>query len=175
MPTLVAGGELRFGSISASDRVVCGVEARTGHGYCWGSNERGQLGDGTTTGRLVPTLVGGGTPRFSGIDAGSSMVCGVEAQTGIGYCWGQNRAGTIGDGTTTDRPLPTVVGGGTPRFSSISAGGAGAGFEACGVEARTGRGYCWGHSRLVPTPLGPSTSPEGTASSVAAATVGVRP
>ena len=28
--------------------------------WCWGSNERGQVGDGTTTDRLVPTAIGQG-------------------------------------------------------------------------------------------------------------------
>jgi alpha-tubulin suppressor-like RCC1 family protein len=157
-PTLVGDGKHRFTTISAGGTVACGVEAQTGHLYCWGANVFGQLGDGTTTARLHPTLVGDGNVRFSGVDAGPEMVCGIEARTGAGYCWGRNRAGSLGDGTTMDRHVPTLVGNGSPRFTSVSAGGAG-GYEVCGVEAQTGRGFCWGLSRLLPTPLAPSAPP----------------
>jgi serine/threonine-protein kinase len=151
-PTPVGGG-LRFSSISASGLVACGVEAGTGVGYCWGANANGQVGDGTTTDRLLPTPVGGGSPRFVSIDAGWSMACGIEAGTGAAYCWGRNRNGTMGDGTTADRLVSTLVGGGRLRFSTLSAGGAGQGYEVCGIEAATGVPYCWGHARLVPIPL----------------------
>ena len=153
-PAVVGDGQHRFTTISAGGTVACGVEALTGHGYCWGANAFGQLGDGTTTARLRPTLVGDGDVRFSGVDAGPEMVCGIEARTGAGYCWGRNRAGSLGDGTTMDRHVPTLVGDGSPRFTSMSAGRAG-GHEVCGVEAQTGRGFCWGLSRLLPTPLAP--------------------
>jgi alpha-tubulin suppressor-like RCC1 family protein len=106
-------------SITAGGDLACGVEVQTGLGYCWGSNKFGQLGDGTTIDRLVPTLVGGGHVRFSRIDAGVEDACGIEAQSGLGYCWGSNRVGQLGDGTTVDRLVPTLVGGGNRRFRSI--------------------------------------------------------
>lgn len=139
LPTLVGSGR-RFSSIDTEYHLTCGIETGTGRGYCWGKNSFGQVGDGTTTDRLVPTLVGNGTLGFSSIDAGGEVACAVEAQTNVGYCWGLNNLGQLGEGTTTDRPLPTMVGGGTPRFSSISA----TSWYQCGVEALTGLGYCWG-------------------------------
>ena len=138
IPTLVPGGR-RFSSIDAEDRLTCGIEAQTGVAYCWGRNGFGQVGDGTTTDRMVPTMVGG-SRRFSSIDAGGEVACGIEEQTNVGYCWGHNNLGQIGDGSTTDRTVPTRVGGGNPRFSSISA----TSFYMCGVEAQTGSAYCWG-------------------------------
>ena len=150
-PTLVADGRIRFGSISASERVTCGVEAETGRGYCWGSNLRGQLGDGTTTERLLPALVGGGTPRFASIDAGTTMSCGVEAGSGVGYCWGLNDVGSLGVGSPADRLLPAMVASGQLRFSGISVDGG----RPCGVEVRTGIAYCWGPWTFVPEPIAP--------------------
>jgi alpha-tubulin suppressor-like RCC1 family protein len=52
-----AGG-LRFTSLSAARTHTCGVTS-DGHMYCWGINTYGQLGDGTTSDRLVPVRVGG--------------------------------------------------------------------------------------------------------------------
>lgn len=141
VPTLVANGNLRFSSISARGKTVCGLEAQTSLAYCWGSNEFGQLGDGTTSDRLVPTLVASDGRRFDSIHGGGDVTCGIEAQTGLGYCWGHNDRGQLGDGTTTDRLVPAGVGGGSLRFSSLDAG-------ACGIEVQSGLGYCWGRNNL---------------------------
>ena len=145
-PTLVAGGQLRFSSISPGGAFTCGVEAQTGVGYCWGSNPLGQLGDGTSTSRSEPKLMGGRAPRFTTISARGDMACGIEAETGVAYCWGRGYTGPA-------RVVPVIVGSDHIRFSSISAGGG----DACGVEAETGRGYCWGDS-LVPTLLAPASA-----------------
>jgi alpha-tubulin suppressor-like RCC1 family protein len=42
--------------VSAAFSHTCAL-ASTGQLYCWGRNSVGQLGDGTTTGRLTPVLV----------------------------------------------------------------------------------------------------------------------
>ena len=51
-------GELSFTTISAGQFHTCGVTADE-RGYCWGDNSSGQLGDGTTAGRLTPVVVEG--------------------------------------------------------------------------------------------------------------------
>jgi serine/threonine-protein kinase len=147
-----------------SDGVTCGLERDSGVAYCWGPNDYGQVGDGTTARRLEPTRVAGGL-RFSSIDAGDGMVCAVEAASGEGYCWGHNLDGSLGDGTTASRSTPTLVGGGRLRFLRISAGGAGGGYEACGIAAPTGRAFCWGHGALVPTPIWQATPAAVTSAS----------
>lgn len=113
-PTAVAPG-LAFRSIAAggaysspSAEYTCVVTV-AGIAYCWGSNQNGELGDGTTSDRSGPTPVAGGLV-FTSIAAGSyfGATCGLTT-TGAPYCWGPNFRGQIGDGTLTNRLVPTAV------------------------------------------------------------------
>jgi alpha-tubulin suppressor-like RCC1 family protein len=137
-PSLVAGG-LTFASLSARMFYTCGVTVE-GAAYCWGDNQDGQLGDGTTDQRLTPVPVAGGL-SFTSISAGGIHTCGLTA-AGVAYCWGRNPAGQLGDGTTTERfiPVPVV---GEVSFTAVSAGGS----ATCGLAA-AGAAYCWGDNRL---------------------------
>ena len=62
-PTAVAvslpAGVTGFEHLTAGSMHTCGV-ASTGAAHCWGKNEFGQLGDGTTTNSSVPVPVDGG-------------------------------------------------------------------------------------------------------------------
>lgn len=107
-----------------------------GSTYCWGLNENGQLGDGTTTLRRTPTPVSTGL-LMSRITAGQSHSCGITSD-GTAYCWGDNTYGQLGDGTTSDRLTPTAVGGGL-SFAYLKAGD----LSTCGVTT-SGVAYCWG-------------------------------
>jgi alpha-tubulin suppressor-like RCC1 family protein len=42
------------------------------------------------------------------VDVGDSHTCGVAAG-GIAYCWGDNFAGQLGNGTTTQSNVPVKV------------------------------------------------------------------
>ncbi len=140
-------GNLRFSSISTSGFHACGIEANTGRAFCWGGNGVGELGDGTQLPRAVPTPVAGNI-RFTAIDAGWHTTCGVERDTGRGYCWGSNEDGQIGDGSKTDRLVPTPVTGGH-QFSVIEVA-----VMTCGLELHTGVAVCWGRDIPTPTVVG---------------------
>jgi alpha-tubulin suppressor-like RCC1 family protein/outer membrane protein OmpA-like peptidoglycan-associated protein len=84
--------------------------------YCWGRNDQGQLGDGTTTDRNLPTPVAApfntanSVMNSGGFAMGDSHSCATSFTGSYGlYCWGDNAYGQIGDGTTTDRLVPTAV------------------------------------------------------------------
>ena len=106
---------ISFPSLSAGNSVVavtagahhsCAVTA-SGRLYCWGRNEEGQLGDGTTTERHVPTLVEG----LSGVREvalGDLHTCALLG-SGAVRCFGSNSNGQLGDGTTRDSDEPTYV------------------------------------------------------------------
>jgi alpha-tubulin suppressor-like RCC1 family protein len=57
-PVAVKGGLLFF-QLSTRGNHTCASTRDVGAGYCWGSNYSGELGDATTTPRLVPTRVAG--------------------------------------------------------------------------------------------------------------------
>ena len=114
--------------------------------YCWGANGvvpgngdfTGQLGDGTSTFRAVPTPVAGGF-KFSRVASGANHTCGLT--NGAAFCWGQNAVGQLGDGTSQVRTSPTAASGGH-AFVEISAGNS----VSCALTAQPdGKVYCWGN------------------------------
>lgn len=126
-----------FVSLTGGDySQTCGV-ASDGRLYCWGDNSEGELGDGTTTRRLLPTPIGG-TLRFTQASAGYGFTCAV-AVGGAAWCWGKDDWGQLGDGTTAiRRRMPTRVLGGL-AFREVTTGLT----HACGVGTDD-RAYCWG-------------------------------
>ena len=144
-PVAVAGG-LRFTALTVGGGHACGLGA-DGNAYCWGSNGLGNLGsitgescDGTAC-STTPVPVSGGH-RFQSISAGAYHTCGVVSD-GTAYCWGGNRVGELGNGTTTSGPTPVRVGGGL-RFAMVSAGrGSWVPTITCGLTLE-GEAYCWG-------------------------------
>ena len=87
----------------------------TGAVYAWGSNDYGQLGDGTTTNNPTPTLIPGLT-NITAIAAGSNFAIALR-NDGTVWSWGANWDGMLGDGTTIGRSTPAQV----PGLSSVAA------------------------------------------------------
>jgi hypothetical protein len=132
VPAPVAGG-LEFASIDAGHLHTCATTLDQA-AYCWGSNEHGKLGDGTTTDRGEPTAVAGGL-SFGVVGAGNSRTCGLTPD-GEAHCWGY--PGSVLGGSQPTSFVPTRVSSHL-TFASISVGGNG----ACGVSTE-GAIYCHG-------------------------------
>ncbi len=125
-----------FTSISAGLLHTCGLVG-DGIAYCWGFNERGQLGDGSRSTRTTPARVLG-TVNYEIISAGGQHTCGLSG--GKIFCWGLNLSGQLGDGTVKDRATPGAISS-TVAFTSVDVGAT----TSCGLTAE-GRAYCWGRN-----------------------------
>jgi alpha-tubulin suppressor-like RCC1 family protein len=107
-PVRVAGG-LRFRRVDAVGEFhTCGLTLGK-RAYCWGLNDNGQLGDGTTINRLTPVATAGGL-LIRQVSAYFNHSCGVTLGN-VAYCWGSNENGQLGDGTTINRLTPVRVAG----------------------------------------------------------------
>ena len=111
---------------------------------CWGRNNEGQLGRGTTQNisNDFPTAV-----KFAGsvvaIAAGGYHTCALLAGGSI-QCWGRNDEGQIGDATGAN-PIsaPTNI----RNFATVPALGiAAGGYHSCAVMS-DGTAMCWGNNR----------------------------
>jgi alpha-tubulin suppressor-like RCC1 family protein len=138
-PVPVAGGH-RFYHVDASGDHTCGLSYPDKLVYCWGFNGTGELGDGSTTSRKMPTRVAGGR-QFRQVTTGFAHSCGVTP-TGPAYCWGWNKYGQTGDGDASTAQVhltPVLVAGGK-RYLQIDAGDV----HTCAVTTDH-RAYCWGN------------------------------
>lgn len=108
---------------------------------CWGLNDAGQLGDGTTSTRLTPqnvtSLLG---VVISAIALGQRHSCVLLAQGEV-KCWGDNTFGQLGDGSVISRSSPTAASGFQGSVSSIALGYV----HTCAV-CSPGNVQCWGNN-----------------------------
>ena len=89
--------------------------------WAWGRNATGQLGDGTTTNRSVPTQESTAAADWSSVSAGSYHTIALK-EDGTLWAWGDNRYGQLGDGTTTDSLVPTQESTAAADWISFSGG-----------------------------------------------------
>ena len=76
--------------------------------YCWGANDRGQLGGGDPQGTPEPALVSS-LSDVSGIAVGAAFSCAFLLDGSLS-CWGNNQAGELGDGADGSfSPDPKVI------------------------------------------------------------------
>jgi alpha-tubulin suppressor-like RCC1 family protein len=132
------GGQVPAMKFVATGAHTCAL-ATDGAAYCWGYNAHGQLGNNETS--IVsptPVAVAGGLAfEILSLSKVEGVSCGLTT-AGAAYCWGDNVEAQLGDGTTTQRRVPTAVAGGL-TFMSLAVGNG----HVCGI-AMSGTAYCWG-------------------------------
>ncbi|WP_179266098.1 RCC1 domain-containing protein [Asanoa hainanensis] len=113
----------------AGPHTVRAVSAGDNHGLAllsngtvkaWGSNESGELGDGTQVSRTIPGSVAG-LSGVTAVAAGGHFSLAL-LRDGTLRAWGGNFSGELGDGTTANRSLPVEVSGLPGRVTAIAAG-----------------------------------------------------
>jgi len=127
--------------ISAGYSHTCAI-LENGSVVCWGSGNNGQLGNGGTSDKLIPTLTNpfGHERKAVSISSGAFFTC-VILDDGAVSCWGDGNYGQLGNGIQEDQLSPTETNGfGFGRTAvAISAG-----YEHVCVIIDTGEVSCWG-------------------------------
>lgn len=124
-PTLAAGGAH-----------TCAHTTRAGDPYCFGANDRAQIGNGEAGGN-VPTPYALSISNTEVVGAGGNHTC--VATSAALYCWGDNGRGQVGVGSATSYyTTPTEVTD-LPAAPTDLALGTG---HTCALVA--GQVFCWG-------------------------------
>jgi alpha-tubulin suppressor-like RCC1 family protein len=135
-----------FTSITTGNAHACGLTSG-GQTYCWGNNDAGQLGDGTTTDQPTPVAVAQPSGvTFTAIRATLNNTCGLTSG-GAAYCWGANGVGELGDGnapTASLSPVAVTLPSGGVTFTQLH----GESQNACGLDGSNGQVYCWGRNNF---------------------------
>jgi alpha-tubulin suppressor-like RCC1 family protein len=132
-PIAVSGG-LRFRQLSAGNHFTCGLT--TGDKvFCWGENDVGQLGTGSTaTYSSTPTEVAGNR-KYLQVSAGfGNMACAINLVRSA-FCWGSGR---LGNGSIRSSRSPVKVSGNLAWLQLAVGGGYG-----CGITT-IHQTWCWG-------------------------------
>ena len=136
--TLNIGGVIiTVSQISAGRYFTCALTVNNAV-YCWGANNVGQLGNGSTVDSAVPTQVVGLGSGVSSIKTGDSHSCAIM-NTGELRCWGWCDSGRLGNGGTSNSTTPVSVIGFSNNTAQVSVGTT----HTCALTT-SGSVYCWG-------------------------------
>lgn len=137
-------------AISSGEYHTCAL-LKSGAISCWGYNIFGQLGDGTTTSRVMPATVVGIDGSSSAataiaVSSGSVHTCAVLV-SGAVMCWGNNSIGRLGNGAADgDSSIPVPVLGIDGSADTTSAVAISVGSSHTCAVMRRGTILCWGYS-----------------------------
>ena len=142
-PSPVDGGSVRWKKVSAGFQHTCGIKD-DGTAWCWGADPTGNLGNGAAGNSSVPSQVTNSTDTgfwsdWVDISVNQSVSCGIRAN-GLGYCWGSDVNGRLGNGAAivANQVVPSLIDDPGPWVKIHPAD-----FHTCGVKT-DGSAWCWG-------------------------------
>ena len=147
---------LGSGVTALSNGVFHTCALTTGGGLkCWGLNDTGQLGIGSTSNRSTPADVVGLSSGVAAIGSGGGgqHTCAVTTGGGL-KCWGRNHWGQVGDDSITNRLTPVDVVGLDSNVAAVSEGS----FHTCALQG--GQAKCWGQNQYGQLASIPALGPE---------------
>lgn len=124
-------------AVQCGDSFCCAIRCE-GSVWCWGLNDRGQLGVGDLTARHTPTRVSGLPRSASALAAGYNQTCALLVDGSV-WCWGLNFDGILGAPSTALSASPVRVEGLTEAAVALGNGGT----HACVIYEGGGLA-CWG-------------------------------
>jgi hypothetical protein len=100
---------LSFTSIATSNSHTC-ARISDGSAWCWGDNNSGQLGDGTTTNssgavRVTTDISSTLLTNVSTVSVGTNASCALKSG-GTVWCWGDNGEGQLGQWALPSDAIP---------------------------------------------------------------------
>ncbi len=164
-------------AVSAGQESACALLSG-GAVRCWGDNSDGELGNGSTTGpdtcyHTSTTTLGSdsfdlpcstspvavtGLAGATAISVGGNSACALLLDGAV-QCWGQNRYGQLGNGTTITSTTPVAVSG-LADATAVSTGGAYQGEGAACALLSGGTVQCWGDNYHGELGNGSTTGPD---------------
>lgn len=153
--TVLAGAAVASSGSASGSRDIVAAAAGYSHTCavtpgggltCWGDNTSGQLGDGTTTNRLLAVDVAGLSSGVTAVTAGEAHTCALTSTGGV-RCWGENSHGQLGNGTVASSSLPVDVcadAGCDQPLSAVASISAGK-LHTCALTSAGGV-KCWGYN-----------------------------
>ncbi|MEZ4869317.1 MAG: hypothetical protein R3C14_48795 [Caldilineaceae bacterium] len=123
--------------IAAGELHTCAL-TKAGGVKCWGSNEAGQLGNGSTQSHTMPKDVMGLSRDVTALSSGGYHTCALTTGGGV-KCWGWNAYGQLGNGSTEPVLLPLDVIGLKRKVKAVAAG-----LRHTCILTADGGVECWG-------------------------------
>ena len=117
---------------------------------CWGSNNFGQLGDGTVVPRGAPVQVAGLDHDVTAVALDYDHTCAIVG--GGAYCWGDNSDGQLGDASTDPHVVPMPVSELAEDVSALAVGLD----HSCAIAS--GAVKCWGNFAMLGSNAGANAS-----------------